>query len=267
MKEKLSTQYNDAVQQIKAAILQSQLVAAKAVNRQMLALYYGIGKFISDNSREGFWGKGAIETISEQLQRELPGLRGFSSANLKKMRLFYEKWEGLINRSPLATDLQASDKEVVSAYQRLLSVNRSPAANDLDWGDFFSLGFSHHYEILSKTDTIEERIFYIHKAATLSWDKYTLRDNLKSDLFHHQGKMSNNFASTLPTTHHAVKAISMFKDEYLLDYINVEELGERDSQDIDERVIENSIVHNIKNFIITFGKDFNHMAIRFIMTS
>ena len=57
MKEKLSTQYNDAVQQIKDAILQSQLVAAKAVNRQMLALYYGIGKFISDNSREGFLGK------------------------------------------------------------------------------------------------------------------------------------------------------------------------------------------------------------------
>ena len=53
----ISTHYNDAVQRIKEAILQSQLVAAKAVNRQMLALYYGIGKFISDNSREGFLGK------------------------------------------------------------------------------------------------------------------------------------------------------------------------------------------------------------------
>ena len=47
------------------------------------------------NSRHGFWGKGAIETISEQLRRELPGLRGYSPSNMKNMRLFYEKWSVL----------------------------------------------------------------------------------------------------------------------------------------------------------------------------
>ena len=82
MKEKLSVQYNDAVKQIKTAILQSQAKALKGVNQEQLALYYGIGRFISYNSREGFWGKGAISTISELLSRELPGLRGFSPSNL-----------------------------------------------------------------------------------------------------------------------------------------------------------------------------------------
>lgn len=67
--EKISTQYNQAVQLIKTAILKKQLEAAKAVNRQMLALYYGVGKYISDNTRNGSWGTGAIETISEQLRR------------------------------------------------------------------------------------------------------------------------------------------------------------------------------------------------------
>lgn len=76
MKEKLSVQYNDAVKQIKTAILQSQAKALKGVNQEQLALYYGIGRFISYNSREGFWGKGAISTISEHLSREIPGLRG-----------------------------------------------------------------------------------------------------------------------------------------------------------------------------------------------
>ncbi len=84
--EKLHPTYNNAVQQIKEAILQSQLRAVKAVNQEQLALYYGIGRYISENSREGFWGKGALETIGEQLRRELPGLRGFSVRNLKNMR-------------------------------------------------------------------------------------------------------------------------------------------------------------------------------------
>jgi hypothetical protein len=55
-------------------------------------LYYGIGKYVSENSRNGYWGKNAIETISQQLQKELPGLRGFSAANIKFMRQFYETW-------------------------------------------------------------------------------------------------------------------------------------------------------------------------------
>lgn len=93
MKEKLSTQYNDAVKQIKTAILQSQAKALKGVNQEQLALYYVIGRYISQNSREGFWGKDAISTISRQLSIEMPGLKGFSPRNLRNMRLFYEEWK------------------------------------------------------------------------------------------------------------------------------------------------------------------------------
>ena len=211
----ISTLYNDAVQQIKAAILQNQLEAAKAVNKQMLALYYGVGKYVSENTRNGAWGTGAIENISEQLRRELPGLRGFGSTSIKMMRIFYEQWSTSINRQPMADDLQASDNQVIKSSNTLLALNRQPMADDLDWHDFFSISFTHHCEILSKTKTLEERVFYIHQAATLHWDKYTLRDYLKADLYHHQAQMPNNFAKTMPTTRHAMKAIAMFKDEYL----------------------------------------------------
>ena len=91
----------------------------------------------------------------------------------------------------------------------------------------------------------------------MHWDKYTLRDYLKADLFHYQGSMPNNFLRTIPKRHQALRAIEMFKDEYLLDFINVEELGARD-EDIDERVVEQEIVYNIKNFIMTFGKHFTY---------
>lgn len=100
--EQISTKYNEAVQLIKSAILQNQLEAVKAVNQQMLALYYGIGKYVSDNTRHGVWGTGAIEAISEQLRRELPGLRGFGVSNIKNMRQFYEAWSTCLNRQPMA---------------------------------------------------------------------------------------------------------------------------------------------------------------------
>lgn len=58
-------------------------------------LYYGIGKYISLNSRKGFWGKGAIDAISQRLDKELPGLKGFSARNLRNMRAFYEEWIAL----------------------------------------------------------------------------------------------------------------------------------------------------------------------------
>ena len=93
--------YSTAVKTIKTAILQGQYAAAKGTNRIQLATYFAIGKYISLNSRVGFWGKGAIETISEQLRRELPGLRGYSPSNMKNMRLFYEKWIALDSNSPI----------------------------------------------------------------------------------------------------------------------------------------------------------------------
>ena len=73
--EKISPFHNDAVQQIKSAILESQLETARAANKQMLSLYYAVGKFVSENSREGTWGKGAIDTISAQLRREIVSRR------------------------------------------------------------------------------------------------------------------------------------------------------------------------------------------------
>lgn len=83
--------YQNAVDVIKTAILQSQARAIKAVNQEQLALYFGIGRYISINTRKKNWGKGAIETISGLLRKELPGLRGFSARNIKNMRTFYEK--------------------------------------------------------------------------------------------------------------------------------------------------------------------------------
>ncbi|MDQ5930557.1 MAG: hypothetical protein QG594_2345 [Bacteroidota bacterium] len=85
--------YLQAVQQIKTAILKSRYEAAALVNTELLKLYFGIGQYVSFHSRNKNWGKGAIDSISNLLQQELHGLRGFSASNIKNMRTFYEEWE------------------------------------------------------------------------------------------------------------------------------------------------------------------------------
>ena len=256
----ITTDLMSAVKTIKTAILQSQYKAAKTVNAEQLSLYFGIGKYISKNSRNGFWGTGAIVNISQQLQKELPGLRGFSCESIKKMRRFYEQWSFIVNRSPMATDSQLSDNNEDIKIDSLTTAFRLPNAIDFNVQEFLSISFTHHIEILNKTEEYSERIFYIHQAFQNKWDKYKLREMLKADLFHKQETLPNNFSKSMPDAKKALKAIEMFKDEYLLDFINVEELGERDREDIDERVVEKEIIHNVKNFIMTFGHDFTFVG-------
>lgn len=259
----LPVELRTAVNDIKTAILQSQYSAAKGVNQLQLSLYYGIGRYISEHSRKGFWGTGAIERISDQLQRELPGLRGFGVANLKFMRQFYEAWHPHVNSAAnRSVEMKTSDsltmdselaKDAINPKQ-LLPVNRYSAV--IDFEEFLSLGFSLHMMIIRGGNSLDERLFYIHQAYVNQWNKYRLREMIKADLYHHQGELPNNFARTMPNAQSALQAIEMFKDEYLLDYINVEELGERDRADIDERVVEQAIIHNVKKFIMSFGRDF-----------
>lgn len=81
-------QYKQAVSVIKEAILHSQYRAAKMVTGEELSLNFGIGAYVSNRSRQEKWGMSIIDSISEQLRRELPGLRGFSARNIRNMRTF-----------------------------------------------------------------------------------------------------------------------------------------------------------------------------------
>ena len=245
-----------AVSDIKTAILNSQCQVARSANKELLSLYYGIGRYISDNTRTNVWGTGAISKISQQLVKEMPGLRGFSSSSIKRMRTFYEQWSEVLNRPLLVGDL-GMEKEAIDIHTMMI---RPLLVGELDFHDFLSLSFTHHCEILAKASTLEERIFYIQMAVRNSWTRERLVDELKADLYHHQSKLPNNFMRTMPKKVSALRAISMFKDNYLLDFVNMEELGEYDKAYIDERIVEQQIVHNVKKFIMTFGSDFTFVG-------
>lgn len=267
----------NAVQVIKAAILQSQQRALKAINQEQLALYYGIGRYVSANTRKKNWGKGALAAISEQLRKELPGLKGFSERNLKNMRTFFEEWRLLDsynsavrtaefteinNKSAVRTDEMVLSSAVQTAELqsedeiRQLQLTNLP---DFPVVAFLSISFTHHTAILSQVKSYEERKFYIQFASDYKVKSEDLEQMMKDDLYHHQGQLPNNFKKTIPDQLQAYRTIMMFKDEYLLDYINTEELFVRD-KDKDEKLIEQGIINNVKNFIMTFGKDFTFVG-------
>ena len=244
--------YDNAVKTIKTAILQGQYEAAKDVNRVQLVLYFAIGKYLSQHTRNRSWGEGALTAISEQLRKELPGLRGFSETQMKDMRRFYEAWQILDINSTVATvELLTTDNEIdIFHAMQVSNVAEFPVE------DFFKVPFTHHSIIIGGTKDVQERYYYIHRIAEEHLGIRKLRQLIKEDTYKSQGYMSSNFARTINDPIEARCAVEMFKDEYLLDFINVEEIGQRESIDVDERVVEQKIVQNIKNFIMTFGRDF-----------
>ncbi len=256
---------SQAVETIKTAILQGQHEALKGTNRVQLAVYYGIGKYLSKNTRRFTYGTGALKAISEQLRKDMPGLRGFSETNLKNMRLFYEQWDFLDANSSVTTDESSNNQQSSVATDELQSpanqidiyrVIAIPNITDFPIESFFSVPFSHHVEIYKKVHELPARYYYIHRTAEEHLSVEELERLIKQQAYEHQDKAPNNFVQTLSNSSLARKAVMMFKDSYTLEFINTEEIGVREAIDVDERVVEQRIVENIKKFIMTFGNDF-----------
>ncbi len=278
---------SEAVETIKTAILQGQHEALKGANRVQLAVYYGIGKYLSKNTRNFAYGTGALKAISQQLRKELPGLRGFSESQMYEMRKFYEAWRALDSNIPVTTvkseftDFNACSGEISVATGKLdvvdstvVTAKLEPTKNQIDIlnaiqitnlsefpiEDFFHVPFTHHSTIISKCKELPARYYYIHRTAEEHLSVEALERLIKQQAYEHQEKVPNNFTQTLSNSSLARKAVMMFKDSYMLEFINTEEIGERDIQDIDERVVEQQIVQNIKQFIMTFGRDFSFIG-------
>ena len=207
-------------------------------------------------------GNRALNAISTRLRQLLPGLRGYSADSLKLMRIFYEEWKEL-DATPLETEREQAKpliaiNDLDNTPNCQLQIRELQFTNSADFpiDDFFKVPFTHHSRILAKVKAFDERIYYIHRCAEEHMSVDTLKKAMTKDDYHHQPDIPNNFASTINKGDLARKAVMAFKDEYLLNFINVEEIGEREAADIDERVVEQQIVHNIKKFIMTFGHDF-----------
>ena len=262
---------SQAVETIKTAILQGQYEAVKGVNRIQLAVYFSIGKYLSKNTRRLSYGDGGLKAISDQLHRDLPGLRGYSETQLRDMRRFYEAWQMLDVDSAAATAESANQETAVATAELLIiedqidiyhSISFTNVAN-FPVEDFLRVPFTHHSKLINWCKELDARYYYIHRTAEELLSVEALKKLVSQQAYEHRDEIPNNFSKTIVNSSVARKAVMMFKDSYALDFINVEEIGLRDKIDVDERVIEKEIVQNVKNFIMTFGHDFTFVGNQF----
>lgn len=255
------------VKDIKLAILRARANAARLANAEALKLYFFVGGYISKKTRNAKWGSGAIDALSSQLQIELPGLRGFSASSIKRMRVFFEAWEPFMSIRSLPTnelelmpirDLTSAEKCPTALGETGMDVIRPTVLGELGeetFRLFLSLGFSFHSTILEKVQNKDERLYYVMRAAKEVWSHSDLLFHLRADDFHHIGSLPNNFGKTLSPMVLASKAVRSFRDEYLLELVNLDNVDARADQDVDERVLSKALVADVEKTIQALGGD------------
>jgi hypothetical protein len=140
----MNKQYISLITDLKQSILQSRYVAARLANREQLLLYFKTGKMLSEKIAAEKWGAKILIQISEDLQKQLPGLRGFSPTNLKNMKQFYSDYQLFIFSQSPTGQLRKSRKSILKDTTSQFEA-------------FFSISFTHHILILNKCKSKEER--------------------------------------------------------------------------------------------------------------
>ncbi|NOX46555.1 MAG: DUF1016 domain-containing protein [Chlorobi bacterium] len=249
----------DFIKKLKQQILASRYRVAKIANAESLKLYYLIGKALNKKIEEQKWGTKVLDGVSGRLQQELPGLRGFSGKNLSKMRVFYQAWKSFDEIYSLGTSKSVNqDKSILPLLTSKFEKTKIEPFVSRDLELFLSVSFTHHYEIILKVKNELDRWYYIKRVVRQFWTVKQLRVELKNQSHLQEQKLPNNFESTMDTDL-SNKAIRSFKDQYLLDFVNVEDADD----EIDERVLEKQIVLNIKKFLMSLGNDFSFMGNQF----
>jgi predicted nuclease of restriction endonuclease-like (RecB) superfamily len=190
----LPTDYTELLMTLKHEIRTARVRAALAVNRELVLLYWRMGKQILEKETQSGWGAKVVESLADDLKSEFPDMAGLSRRNLRYM------------------------KKIAAVYPDEQFLQQ--AAAKIPW--------FHNCVIMDKTNTDAEREFYIRKTIENGWSRNVLVLQIESGLFHRQGKLTHNFDKTLPPEQSdLVKEI--FKDPYNFEFLNLsEEHSERE---------------------------------------
>lgn len=224
------SKYQDFIVEIKKQIASSQQKAALSVNKELILLYWNIGKMIFENQSLLEGRNNFIDKLAKDIKSDFPFSSGFSRTNLFNIRRFYSFYtDSLIQ--------QVVGLEESSLIQQPVGLN---LLTEIPW--------SHHVLILEKTTTKEEAIFYLNETKNNNWSRSILSLQLKQNLFERQGKAITNFDKTLQTNH-AELANQILKDPYNFDFLTLE-------AKVNELEVEKQLIENITKFLLELGKGF-----------
>ena len=225
--------YAHFIDDLKQRVAAARLSAARAVNRDLIALYWDIGKAILEKQQALGWGQAVVEQIARDLRASFPGTQGFSARNVWDMRRLYEAYAGtpflrqLVAESPGMPPRRAQRSAVAAGVEPGLGLLRQLVA-EVPWG--------HHLVVLGKVSEPAERIFYLKAVAAFGWSRNVLLNQIKARAYERslsEGK-SHNFPVALPG-HLAEQAEEALKSSYNLEFLGIR-------QAVKERDLENQLI-------------------------
>ena len=228
----LPESYPAMLEDIKSRIRSAQIMAALSINRELIELYWDIGKLISARQNKEGWGKSVVERLSADLRHAFSQIAGFSPRNLWRMRSFYVAWTEEIRKLPqTVADLDGENLPL-------------PVA-EIPWG--------HNILLLEKLKSPSKRIWYADKTKEFGWSRAVLSHQIETDLHGRQGKAITNFSTTLPAPQSDL-ANQLLKDPYHLDFLAI-------GPDVTERQLETALLERLKNFLLELRMLVKRMAI------
>ncbi len=256
-----SPEYRRFIEAMKARVLSARVSAARAVNRDLILLYWDIGRGIVEKQQVLGWGESVVEMVAADLQRAFPQITGFSPRNVWAMRRLYATYTaheflaqavreidhgegGQILRQAVAKF--GGDKKRRQAVAKLTESEVMEFLPQLvaetPWG--------HHRLLLDKITDPAALLYYLRATAQFGWSRNVLLNQIKAGAYERAvtDKKTHNFPSALPE-HLAEQAEEMLKSSYNLEFLGIR-------REVKERELEDRLISRLQTFLLELGYGF-----------
>ena len=232
--------YSRFLTEVKGRIQSARLQAGRAVNRELVLLYWDIGRGIVERQKTLGWGDAVVERFAADLRAEFPDMQGFSRANVWRMRQFYETYSTSDFLAQLARELKKG--EPAPATADFLAQAARELAAVLPWW--------HHVELMAKVKDPAARLYYLRATAQFGWSRSVLLNQIKAQAYERavKEKKTHNFELALPE-HFAEQADEMLKSRYNLEFLGL-------ARPMKERELEDRLIARLQSFILELGYGF-----------
>ncbi|NIM17193.1 MAG: DUF1016 family protein [Candidatus Aminicenantes bacterium] len=240
--------YGTFFKEVKTRIQMAQVKANFAANREMIILYWNIGRMVCTVQNSVGWGKKIIPRLSQDIKNEIPEIKGFSVTNIKRMTKFYREYTNINLISPQAVgQLQTSglkdskkSPQAVGQIQEASETRLQHLVTGLPWG--------HNVLLMEKIKDLQKREWYMNQCLQHGWSRNILEIHIENRSHERGGKATTNFDRTLPPIHSDL-AQQTLKDPYIFDFLTID-------TEFRERELESELLKHIQEFLIELGVGF-----------
>ncbi len=242
--------YAEVFESLKQRVRQSQTKAMLSVNRELISLYWEIGRQIAQRQDREGWGKSIVDRLAHDLRAAFPLVKGFSPGNVWRMRAFYLAYQA-------DQPILAQAARVIAAVDNSTTLPSTESdlaqlARELPPEPMALIPWFHNVVIVEKVKSPLERFWYAAKTLEHGWSRAVLTVQIESRLYQREGGAVSNFSTSLPSPQSDLAQQSL-KDPYLFDFLTLH-------QDAVERDLENGLVDHIQKFLLELGAGFAFVA-------